>query len=167
MGKAINQSRKRRVRLELPARPVHFPEITETLSGLRDWKRLGHLQHGMVILFVGELARNPPSLTRIELYRDQIRLHDAEVARLAAASSYFGFTLCKQSTSDTLSPVLLKHPKVINPPLVRYYHAENLRIRYCYPCKRPVFVFELQGDRIRSEKVLERLSRYDFYQVLH
>jgi hypothetical protein len=29
--------------------------------------------------------------------------------------------------------VLLKHPKVINPFLVRYYHPENLRIRCCYP----------------------------------
>ena len=144
-----------------------LPEITETLGGLRDWKRLGHLQHGVVVLFVGELARNPPSLTRIELYRDKIRLDDAEVARLATASSYFGFTLCEQSTSDTLSPVLLKHPKVINPLLLRYYHAENLRIRCCYPCKRPVLVFEFQGDRIRSEKFLERLSRYDFYEVLH
>ena len=140
---------------------------TETLSGLRDWKRLGHLQHGVVVLFVGELARSPPSLKRIELYRDQIRLDDAEVARLETASSYFGFTSCEQSASDTLSPVLRKYPKVIHPLLVRYYHAENLRIRCCYPCERPVFVFELQGDRMRSEKVLERLSRYDFYEFLH
>ena len=121
----------------------------------------------MVVLFVGELARNPPPLKRIELYRDQIRLDDAEVARLATASSYFGFTLCKQSTSDTFSSVLLQYPEVINPLPVRYYHAEKLRIRCCYPCKRPVFVFELQRYRIRSEKVLERLSRYDFYEVLH
>ena len=118
-----------------------------------------------MVFFVGELTRNPPSLTRIELYRDQIRPNDAKAAHLATASSYLGFTLCEQSSSDTLSPVLLKHPKVIDPLLVRYYHPENLRIRCCYPCQRPVLVFELQGDRIRSEKVLKRLSRYDLYEL--
>jgi hypothetical protein len=138
---------------------------TETLSLLRERKRLGHLQHGMMVLFVGELTRNPPSLTRIELYRDQVRLNDAKAARLATASNYLGFTLCEQSPSDTLSPVLLKHPKVINPLLVRYYHPENLGIRGGYPCQRPILVFELQGDRIRSENVLKRLSRYDLYEV--
>jgi hypothetical protein len=127
---------------------------TETLSLLRERKRLGHLQHGMMVFFVGELTRYPPSLTRIELYRDQIRLNDAKAARLATANSYLGFTLCEQSPSDTLSPVLLKHPKVINPLLVRYCHPENLRIRCCYPCQRPVLVFELQGDRIRSKRSL-------------
>jgi hypothetical protein len=121
----------------------------------------------MIVRFVGELPHNSPSLTRIKLYRDQIRLNDAEAARLATASIYFGFTLCEQSTSDTLSPVLLKHPKVVNPFLVRYDHPENLRITYCYPCQRPVLVFELQGNRIRSEKVLKRLSRYDLYEVSH
>ena len=143
-----------------------LPE-TETLSLLRERKRLGHLQHGMVVFFVGELMRNPPSLTRIEPYRDQIRLNDAKAARLTTASSYLGFTLCEQTPSDTLSPVLLKHPKVINPLLVRYNCPKNLRIRCCYPCQRPVLVFELQGDRIRSEKILKRLSRYDLYEVSH
>jgi hypothetical protein len=66
-----------------------------TLSLLRERKRLGHLQHGMMVLFVGELMRNPPSLTRIELYCDQIRSNDAKAARLATASSYLGFTLCE------------------------------------------------------------------------
>src|SRR5260370_16349090 len=121
----------------------------------------------MMVLFVGELTRNPPSLMRIELEREQIRLNDAKAARLANASSYLGFTLCEQSPSDILSPVLPKHPKVINPLLVRYYHPENLRIRCCYPCQRPVLVFELQGDRIRSEKFLKCLSRYDLYEVSH
>ncbi len=106
---------------------------TEKLSLLRERKRLGHLQHGMMVLFVGELSRNPPSLTKIELYRDHIRLNDAKTARLATASSYLGFTLCQQSPSDALSPVLLKHPKVINPLLVRYYHPENLRITMLLP----------------------------------
>ena len=150
----------------VPLLRQRLPE-TETLSLLRERKRLGHLQHWMTVFFVGELIRNPPSLTRIELYRDQIRLNDAKATRLATASSYLRFTLCEQSPSDTLSPVLLKHPKVINPLLVRYYHPENLRIRCCYPCQRPVLVFELQGDRIRSEKVLKRLSRYDLYKVAH
>lgn len=134
-----------------------LPE-TETLSLLRERKRLGHLEHGMMVLFLGELTRNPPSLTRIELYRGQIRLNHAKAARLATASSYLEFTLCEQCPSDTLSPVLLKHPKVINPLLLRYDHPENLRITCCYPCQRPVLVFELQGDRIRSEKVLKRLE---------
>jgi hypothetical protein len=121
---------------------AHLPE-TETLSRLREWKRLGHLQHGVIILFVGELARNSPSLARIELYRDQIRVNDAEAARLATASSYLGFTLCEQSASDTSPPVLPKHPKVIHPLLVCDDHPENRRVSCCYPCKRPVLVFEL------------------------
>jgi len=151
----------------LPLGPLTpLPKI-ETSSLLRKWKRFGHLQHGMIVLFVGELTRNPPSLTSIEPYRDQIRLNDAKAARLATASNYLRFTLCEQSSSDTLSSVLLKYPKVINPLLVRYYHPENLRIRGCHPCQRPVIVFKLQGDRIRSEKVLKRLSRYDLYEVSH
>src|SRR5580692_11729819 len=145
---------------------MRLPE-TETLSLLRERQRLGHLQHGMMVFFVGELMRNPPSLTRIELYGDQIRLNDAKAARLATASSYLRFTLCEQPPTDTLSPVLLKHPKVINPLLVRYYHPENLRVKCSYPCQRPVLVLELQGDRIRSKKVLKRLSRYDLYEVSH
>src|SRR6266403_1814292 len=44
---------------------------------------------------------------------------------------------------------------------------ENLRVRYCYPCQWPVLVFELQGDRIGSEKVLKRLSRYYLYEISH
>jgi len=143
-----------------------LPE-TETLSLLRERKRLGHLQHGMMVLFVGELTRNPPALTTIELYRNQIRPNDAKAARLASASKYLGFTLCEQSASDTLSPVLPKHPQVINPLLVRDYHPESLRVRYCHPCQRPVLVIELQGDRMRGEKVLKRLSRNDLYEVPH
>ena len=134
---------------------------------LRGRERLSHLQHGMMVLFVRELTRNLPSLPKIELYRDQIRLNDAKTAGLATASSYLGFTLCEQSGSDTLSPVLLKHPQIIDPLLIRYYHPENLRIRHCYPCQWPVLVFELQGDRIRSEKVLKRLSRYYLYEISH
>jgi hypothetical protein len=100
---------------------TRLPE-TEPLRLLRGRERLGHFQHGMMVLFVRELTRNLPSLTKIELYRDQIRLNDAKAAGLATASSYLGFTLCEQSSSDTLSPVLPKHPQVIDPPLVRYYH---------------------------------------------
>jgi len=121
----------------------------------------------MVVFFVGELTRNLPALTRIELYSDQIRLNDAKAARLAPASNYLGFTLCEQSASDTLSPVLPKHPQVINPLLMRYCHPENLRVKYCDPCQWPVLVIELQGDRIRGEKVLKRLGRYDLYEVSH
>ncbi len=121
----------------------------------------------MMVLFVRELTRNLPSLTKIEMYRGQIRLNDAKGAGLATPSSYLGFTLCEQSSSDTLSPVLPKHPQVIDPLLVRHYHPENLRVRYCYPCQWPVLVFELQGDRIGSEKVLKRLSRYYLYEISH
>ena len=108
----------------------------------------------MMVFFVGELMRNPPTLTRIELYRDQIRLNDAKAARLATANSYLEFTLCEQPPSDTLSPVLLKHPKVINPLLVRDYHTKNLVTRRCYPCPRPIPVFEFQWNRIRSKRSL-------------
>jgi hypothetical protein len=132
---------------------------------LKGRERFSHFQHGMMVLFVRELTRNLPSLTKIELYRDQIRLNNAKAASLATASSYLGFTLCEQSSSDTLSPVLPKHPKVIDPILIRYNHPENLRIRRCYPCQRPVLVFELQGNRIRSEKFPKRLSRHYLYEV--
>ena len=120
-----------------------------------------------MVLFMRELTRNLPSLTKIELYCDQIRLNDAKAAGLATASSYLGFALCEQSSSDTLSPVLPKHPQVIDPLVVRYYHPENLRIRHCYPRPWPVLGFELQGDRIRSEQVLKRLSRYYLYETSH
>ena len=82
-----------------------------------------------MVLLVRELTHNLPSLTKIELYRNQIRLDDAKSARLATASSYLGFTLCEQSTSDTLSAVLPKHPQVINPLLARYRFPEFLRLR--------------------------------------
>ena len=107
----------------------------------------------MMVLLVRELTHNLPSLTKIELYRNQIRRDDAKSARLATASSYLGFTLCEQSTSDTLSAVLPKHPQVINPLLARYYDSENPSIGYGYPRQRPVFIFELQRDRIRSKEV--------------
>jgi len=120
-----------------------------------------------MVLLVRELTHNLPSLTKIELYRNQIRLDDAKSARLATASGYLGFTLCEQSTSDTLSAVLPKHPQVINPLLARYYDSENPSIGYGYPRRRPVFIFELQRDRIRSKEVAKCLVRYDLYQSLH
>jgi len=123
----------------------------------------GHFQHGMMVLLVRELTHNLPSFTKIELYRNQIRLDDAKSARLATASTYLGFTLCEQSTSDTLSAVLPKHPQVINPLLARYYDSENPSIGYGYPRQRPVFIFELQRDRIRSKEVAKCLVLYDLY----
>jgi len=36
----------------------------------------------MMVLFVRELTRNLPSVTKIELYRGQIRLNDAKAAGL-------------------------------------------------------------------------------------
>src|SRR5579862_5000981 len=108
----------------------------------------------MMVLFVRELTRNLPSLPKIELNRDQIRLNDAKAAGLATPSSYLGFTLYEQSSSDTLFPVLPKHPQIIDPLLVRYDHPENLRITHCYPRQWPILLFELQGDRVRSEEIL-------------
>ncbi len=80
----------------------------------------------MAVLLVGKFTRNPPALTRIEFHRDQIRLSNAKATRPEAASSYLGFTVCEQTASDTLLPVLSKHPKVINPLLVRDCHTKNL-----------------------------------------
>ncbi len=64
----------------------------------------------MVVFFVGELTRNLPAPTKIELHGNRIRPNDAEAARLVTAGSYLSFTLRKQSTSNTLSAVLAKVP---------------------------------------------------------
>src|SRR5271167_1975512 len=103
----------------------------------------------MVVLFVRELTRNLPALTKIELHGNRIRPNDAKAARLVTAGSYLSFTLREQSTSNTLSAVLAKYPQVANPLLIRYDHAHNLFVRDCHPRQRPVLVFELQRDRIR------------------
>ncbi len=47
----------------------------------------------MVVLFVGELTRNLPPLTEIELHRNRIRPNDAKAARLMTTASYVSFAL--------------------------------------------------------------------------
>jgi DNA polymerase (family 10) len=89
------------------------------------------------------------------------------VDAVVAAGSYLSFTLRKQSTSNTLFAVLVKYPQVANPLLIRYDHAHNLFVRDCHPRQRPVLVFELQGDRIRGEKVLKCVIRHCLYQSPH
>lgn len=121
----------------------------------------------MAVLFVRELTRNLPALTKIELYGNRIRPDDAKATRLVTAGSYLGFSLRKQSTSNTSSSVLAKYPQVANPLLIRDDHAYNLFIRDCHPCQRPVLVFEFQGDRIRSEKILKCFTCHCLYQNPH
>jgi hypothetical protein len=84
-------------------RPV--PTCILVLAG-----RFGHFQHGMVVLLVRELTGHLPALTKIELDSNRIRLNDAKAARLVTAGSYLRFTLLEQSSSNTLSAVLAKHP---------------------------------------------------------
>ncbi len=118
----------------------------------------------MVILFVHELTRNPPTLTAIEFHGNRIRPNHAKTARLVTAGSYLGFALREQSASNTLSAVLAKYPQVANPLLIRYDHAHNLSIRNCHPCQRPILIFELERDGIRSKKVLKCFIRHGLYQ---
>src|SRR5580698_11500067 len=62
-------------------------------AGGRPSQRFSHLQHGMVILFVGELPRNLPSPTEIELHGNCIRPNHAKAARLVTTGSYLSFAL--------------------------------------------------------------------------
>ena len=64
-------------------------------SRLKFLIRLGHFQHGMVVLFMREFARNLPALTKIELHGYRIGLNNAEAAGVVAAASYFRFTFCE------------------------------------------------------------------------
>lgn len=64
----------------------------------------------MAVFFVRELARNLPAVSEIELDGNRIRPNNAQAARPVAAGSYFGFTLRKQSTSNTSSSVLAIYP---------------------------------------------------------
>jgi hypothetical protein len=49
-----------------------------------------------------------------------------------------------------------------NPLLIRYDHADNLFVRNCHPGQRPILIFELQGDGIRSKKVFKCFVRHAF-----
>ena len=116
-----------------------------------------------MILLVRELTRNPPPLSEIELHGNRIRPNNAKVARLVATGSDLSFTLRQQFASNPLSTALAKYPQVANPLLVRHDHAHNLFIRNCHPCQRPIFVFELQGNRIRSKKIAKCFIRHCLY----
>jgi hypothetical protein len=72
-------------------------------------RSFGHLQHGVVILFVGELPHDLPSPAKIELHSNRIRLNDAKPARVMAAGSYLQFTSREQIASDTLPAVLTEY----------------------------------------------------------
>jgi len=117
-----------------------------------------------MILLVRELMRNLPPLTEIELHGNRIRPNDAKAARLVTTGSDLSFTLREQFASNTLSTVLAKDPQVANPLLIRYDNAHNLFIRNCHPCQRPILVFELQGNRIRSKKIAKCFIRHCLYQ---
>jgi hypothetical protein len=114
----------------------------------------------MMILLVCELTRNLPTLTEIELRGNRIRPNDAKAARLVATGGDLSFTLREQFASNTLSTVLAKYPQVANPLRIRYDHAHNLFIRNCPPCQRPILLFELQGNRIRSKKIAKCFIRH-------
>jgi hypothetical protein len=78
--------------------------------------------------------------------------------------SDLSFTLREQFASNALSALLAKYPQVANPLLIRYDHAHNLFIRNGHPCQRPILIFELEGDGIRSKKVLKCFIRHCLYQ---
>src|SRR5260370_38752787 len=107
------------------------------------------------------------ALATKDMNGNRIQPNDAKAARLVTAGSYLGFALRKQSTSNTSSSVLAKYPQVANPLLIRDDHAHNLFIRDCHPCQRPIFVFEFQGDRMRSEKILKCFICHCLYQNPH
>jgi hypothetical protein len=118
----------------------------------------------MMILLVCELTRNLPTLTEIELRGNRIRPNDAKAARQVATGGDLSFTLREQFASNTLSTVFAKYPQVANPLLTRYDHAHNLFIRNCHPGQRPILLFELQGNRIRSKKIAKCFIRHRLYQ---
>src|SRR5437870_8493204 len=109
----------------------------------------------MMVLFVRELTRNLPSLFHIKLYGKRIRPDDAKSAGIVTTGGDLSFAAREQFASNSLPTVLVKHPEVANPLLIRYNHAHNLFVRNCHPCQRPIVVFEVQGNRIRSKKVAE------------
>ena len=48
----------------------------------------------------------------------------------------------------------------------KYHHAMLgwLTIRNCHPCQRPILIFELKGDGIRSKKIRKCFIRHCLYQ---
>jgi hypothetical protein len=117
-----------------------------------------------MILLVRELTGNLPPVAEIELHGNRIRANDAKTARLVTTESDLSFTPREQFASNTLSTVLAKYPQVANPLLIRYDHAHNLFIRDCHPSQRPILVFELQRNRIRSKKIAKCSIRHCLYQ---
>ena|ERR1022692_596824 len=129
--------------------------------------RFSHLQHGVAILLVCELTRNLPAVTEIESHGNRIRLDDAKAACPVTTGTDLSLALRQQSASNPLSAMLSKYPQIANPFLIRYDHAHDLVIRNCHPCQRPILVFELQGNGLRSEKILECFIRHCLYQALY
>ena len=54
---------------------------------------LSQLEHGMVILFVGELTGKLPTLVKVELHRNRIRPNDTKAARSVTTGSDLSFAL--------------------------------------------------------------------------
>jgi hypothetical protein len=121
----------------------------------------------MMILLVRELTRNLPPVVEIKFHGNRVRPNDAKAARLVTTGSDLSFTLREQIASNTLSTVLAKYPQIANPLLIRYDHSHNLFTRNCYPCQRPILIFELQGNRIRSKKIAKCFIRHYLYQSLY
>jgi len=117
-----------------------------------------------MILLVRELTGNLPPVAEIELHGNRIRPNDAKAARLVTTESDLSFTPREQFASNTLSTMLAKYPQVANPLLICYDHAHNLFIGDCHPSQRPILVFELQRNRIRSKKIAKCSIRHCLYQ---
>ena len=104
--------------------------------------RFDHLKHRMVVLLMGEFARNAPALMKIEFYGHGVRLHDSEAARLVTARSDLRFTLREQFPANAVTAVFAKHPQIADPFLICQQHADNLRVTNSDPSQRPILFVE-------------------------
>ena len=59
---------------------------------------------------MGECPSDLPTMAAIELDRRCIRLNDAKMQCLMAASDYFSLPLREQSLAYAISPAFAKHP---------------------------------------------------------
>ena len=75
---------------------------------LRD--RFKHFQHHYGKSFLGECPGDAPTMAAIELNRRCIRLNDAKMQCLMAASDYFSLPLREQTKAYSFSPAFAKHP---------------------------------------------------------
>ncbi len=73
----------------------------------------------MLKLLVRKLAPNSPALPKIELDGHFIGFNDTKVEHAVTTTSYLGFTLREQSSTNAMSPDFTKHPKIADPFLAR------------------------------------------------